>query len=155
MRLRNLVGALHPRSPGLGEDEHQLRTLAHDRAGCIAPLSSGVQDAQPIGEPRCDLFGQELTPCVVGHHLGRAPTAPEEQPVLGPPIGAGGAGWQIGAKRRRGGEGEDCKRRGGADATLIKCALGRTGGRRQEAARLLGWGRNTLTRKIKELGLDV
>jgi two-component system nitrogen regulation response regulator GlnG len=24
---------------------------------------------------------------------------------------------------------------------------------RQEAARLLGWGRNTLTRKIKELGM--
>ncbi|WP_428623947.1 helix-turn-helix domain-containing protein, partial [Sedimenticola sp.] len=28
-----------------------------------------------------------------------------------------------------------------------------TGGKRQEAARLLGWGRNTLTRKIKELGM--
>ena len=41
------------------------------------------------------------------------------------------------------------------EAVLIKCALGRTGGRRQEAARLLGWGRNTLTRKIKELALDV
>ena len=41
------------------------------------------------------------------------------------------------------------------ESVLIKCALGRTGGRRQEAARLLGWGRNTLTRKIKELGLDV
>ena len=41
------------------------------------------------------------------------------------------------------------------ESVLIKCALGRTGGRRQESARLLGWGRNTLTRKIKELGLDV
>ena len=41
------------------------------------------------------------------------------------------------------------------ETVLIKCALGRTGGRRQEAARLLGWGRNTLTRKIKELALDV
>ena len=28
-----------------------------------------------------------------------------------------------------------------------------TGGRRQDAARLLGWGRNTLTRKLKELEL--
>ena len=27
-------------------------------------------------------------------------------------------------------------------------------GRKKEAAELLGWGRNTLTRKIKELGLD-
>jgi two-component system nitrogen regulation response regulator GlnG len=37
---------------------------------------------------------------------------------------------------------------------LIAAALARTGGRRQDAARLLGWGRNTLTRKIKELGLE-
>lgn len=36
---------------------------------------------------------------------------------------------------------------------MIEVALKHTGGRRQEAARLLGWGRNTLTRKIKELGL--
>ncbi len=38
---------------------------------------------------------------------------------------------------------------------LIQVALEHTGGRRQEAARLLGWGRNTLTRKIKELHLEV
>ena len=38
---------------------------------------------------------------------------------------------------------------------LIRCALVRTNGHRQEAARLLGWGRNTLTRKIRELALDV
>jgi two-component system nitrogen regulation response regulator GlnG len=37
---------------------------------------------------------------------------------------------------------------------LIDTALGRTGGRRQDAAKLLGWGRNTLTRKIKELGIS-
>ena len=36
---------------------------------------------------------------------------------------------------------------------LIDAALQHTGGRRQDAARLLGWGRNTLTRKLKELGL--
>ncbi|EXJ17128.1 nitrogen regulation protein NR(I) [Imhoffiella purpurea] len=40
------------------------------------------------------------------------------------------------------------------EQVLIQTALEHTGGRRQEAARLLGWGRNTLTRKIKELGLD-
>jgi two-component system nitrogen regulation response regulator GlnG len=33
---------------------------------------------------------------------------------------------------------------------LIKAALSKTGGRRNDAANLLGWGRNTLTRKIKE-----
>ena len=36
---------------------------------------------------------------------------------------------------------------------MIETTLRHTGGRRQEAARLLGWGRNTLTRKIKELGI--
>ena len=33
---------------------------------------------------------------------------------------------------------------------LIKAALSKTGGRKNDAANLLGWGRNTLTRKIKE-----
>jgi two-component system nitrogen regulation response regulator GlnG len=37
---------------------------------------------------------------------------------------------------------------------LIRAALKRTQGHRQEAARLLGWGRNTLTRKLKELGMS-
>ncbi|MCK7575719.1 MAG: nitrogen regulation protein NR(I) [Chromatiales bacterium] len=37
---------------------------------------------------------------------------------------------------------------------LIQTALEHTGGRRQDAARLLGWGRNTLTRKLKELRLE-
>jgi two-component system nitrogen regulation response regulator GlnG len=40
------------------------------------------------------------------------------------------------------------------ERTLIRIALTECGGQRQEAARRLGWGRNTLTRKIKELGLD-
>ena len=39
------------------------------------------------------------------------------------------------------------------ERVLIDVALQRTGGRRQDAARLLGWGRNTLTRKLKELEL--
>ncbi|MGB5210452.1 MAG: nitrogen regulation protein NR(I) [Gammaproteobacteria bacterium] len=39
------------------------------------------------------------------------------------------------------------------EQALIEAALERTGGHRQQAARLLGWGRNTLTRKIRELGI--
>jgi two-component system, NtrC family, nitrogen regulation response regulator GlnG len=42
-----------------------------------------------------------------------------------------------------------------AESILIKTALQFTRGRRQEAAKLLGYGRNTLTRKINELNLDV
>ena len=37
---------------------------------------------------------------------------------------------------------------------MIEVALKHTAGRRRDAALLLGWGRNTLTRKIKELEMD-
>ena len=40
------------------------------------------------------------------------------------------------------------------EQVMIEAALKKTGGMRQEAARLLGWGRNTLTRKIKELNME-
>ena len=40
------------------------------------------------------------------------------------------------------------------EKTLIRRALVHTGGHRMEAAAWLGWGRNTLTRKIQELGLE-
>ena len=40
------------------------------------------------------------------------------------------------------------------ETIMIETALEFTGGRKQDAAKLLGWGRNTLTRKIKELGLE-
>jgi len=39
------------------------------------------------------------------------------------------------------------------EKVMIEAALTHTHGRRREAAELLGWGRNTLTRKINELGL--
>jgi two-component system nitrogen regulation response regulator GlnG len=39
------------------------------------------------------------------------------------------------------------------ERTMLDVALGHTGGRKQEAAKLLGWGRNTLTRKLKDLGM--
>ena len=40
------------------------------------------------------------------------------------------------------------------ERALITRALARTGGRRIEAAALLGMGRNTITRKIQELGIE-
>jgi two-component system, NtrC family, nitrogen regulation response regulator GlnG len=40
------------------------------------------------------------------------------------------------------------------ERTMIEVALRHTLGRRRDAALLLGWGRNTLTRKIKELGME-
>ena len=40
------------------------------------------------------------------------------------------------------------------ERVMIKSALAQTGGRKKDASILLGWGRNTLTRKISELGLS-
>ncbi len=40
------------------------------------------------------------------------------------------------------------------EKTLILTAMAKTKGHRQEAAKLLGWGRNTLARKMKALHLD-
>ena len=39
------------------------------------------------------------------------------------------------------------------ERTLARVALAAAQGHRQEAARRIGWGRNTLTRKLRELGL--
>lgn len=40
------------------------------------------------------------------------------------------------------------------ERAIIRRALEQTGGHRQNAARLLGWGRNTLARKMREYGID-
>ena len=40
------------------------------------------------------------------------------------------------------------------EATLLTVALEYTDGHRQNAAKVLGWGRNTLTRKMKDLNLE-
>ena len=40
------------------------------------------------------------------------------------------------------------------EQVLLETALAFTNGHKQEAAQLLGWGRNTLTRKLKNLDLN-
>jgi len=40
------------------------------------------------------------------------------------------------------------------EKTMIEIALTHSKGRKRDAANLLGWGRNTLTRKLKELGIN-
>jgi len=41
------------------------------------------------------------------------------------------------------------------EKTLIQVAMSKTNGHKKEAAKLLGWGRNTLARKMKALNLDL
>ena len=40
------------------------------------------------------------------------------------------------------------------ERTMIQAALAHTAGRKKDAAQLLGWGRNTLTRKLQEYNFD-
>ncbi|HBN88014.1 MAG TPA: nitrogen regulation protein NR(I), partial [Rheinheimera sp.] len=40
------------------------------------------------------------------------------------------------------------------ERTVLQQALHFTHGHKQEAAKRLGWGRNTLTRKLKELNIE-
>ena len=40
------------------------------------------------------------------------------------------------------------------ESQIIKSALKHSNGHKQDAAHLIGWGRNTLTRKLKELNIE-
>jgi two-component system, NtrC family, nitrogen regulation response regulator GlnG len=82
------------------------------------------------------------------------------QPVEHPGNGASAGDWRaaLGTSlaqaivRQESAPGERLTRE--FEETLIRTALAQTKGRRIEASVWLGWGRNTLTRKIHELGLD-
>ena len=77
-------------------------------------------------------------------------TGPAQLP---PEIGDWQAPLRLWAKQQLGnGETEILKKAAKVfEKTLLDCALEATRGRKQDAARLLGWGRNTLTRKLREL----
>ena len=85
------------------------------------------------------------------------------QPPPGPPLAAGssdGAAWEAGLESEaqtllasgRNDVWDALSRR--FESRLILTALANTRGRRIEAAQKLGIGRNTITRKIQELGLE-
>ena len=78
----------------------------------------------------------------------------------GEDAGGGEGGWQraldreLAAALARGERAVGDRLEKEFERTLILRALVHTGGHRMEAAQWLGWGRNTLTRKIQELGLE-
>ncbi|HEV2220857.1 MAG TPA: nitrogen regulation protein NR(I) [Casimicrobiaceae bacterium] len=84
---------------------------------------------------------------------------PPEVRAGGAPAAAGEGNWQqaldrelaIALARGERNVGDRLERE--FEKTLIRRALAHTGGHRMEAAAWLGWGRNTLTRKIRELGM--
>jgi two-component system nitrogen regulation response regulator GlnG len=103
-----------------------------------------------------------LTVMAPGQRIDAADLPPEvrEPPAEGMAAEARDAGWQQALERELGQALARGERAVGArferefERALILRALAHTGGHRMEAAQWLGWGRNTLTRKIQALGLD-
>jgi two-component system, NtrC family, nitrogen regulation response regulator GlnG len=97
-----------------------------------------------------------LTVMAPGQVIGLADLPVEFRAAAAPPP----ANWraaleqEVGERLARGASGmlEELAR--DFERTLIRKALAHTGGRRIEAAQLLGMGRNTISRKIQELGIE-
>jgi two-component system nitrogen regulation response regulator GlnG len=103
-----------------------------------------------------------LTVMAPGQRIGVADLPPEVRaaPVSDAGAEAGESGWRAALDQelaRALGRGEAAvgdRLEKEFEKTLILRALAHTGGHRMEAAQRLGWGRNTLARKIQELGLE-
>jgi two-component system nitrogen regulation response regulator GlnG len=144
--------------------DHYLEAAAVE-AG-VAPKS--LSDAAREALQRYDWPGnvrelvnvcRRLTLLAPGDQVGRDDLLPELGPISG--AAAGGAdSWTVSLSRWA----ESTLAADGPplldsampefERVLIRAALARAGGHRQHAARLLGWGRNTLTRKMRSLGMD-
>ena len=102
-----------------------------------------------------------LTVMAPGQRIETADLPPEvREPAALPGARPGEASWQHALDREltqalaRGEKGAGDRLEREFEMTLIRRALAHTGGHRMDAAEWLGWGRNTLTRKIHELGMD-
>ena len=100
-----------------------------------------------------------LTVMAPGQRVEVADLPPELREPAGGATGEDGS-WrqaldrELGQALARGERGVGDRLEKEFEKTLILRALAHTGGHRMEAAAWLGWGRNTLTRKIQELGLE-
>ncbi len=98
-----------------------------------------------------------LTVMASGHEIHLEDLPPELRTAKAPP--GTGSNWESALERwadQQLGQGSENLLDSALPAferVMIESALRHTGGRRQEAAKLLGWGRNTLTRKIRDLGM--
>jgi two-component system nitrogen regulation response regulator GlnG len=101
-----------------------------------------------------------LTVMAPGQRVDVADLPPEVRDVPKEAGAGGDIGWQQSLDRElaqalaRGERNVGDRLEQEFEKTLIRRALTHTGGHRMEAAAWLGWGRNTLTRKIQELGLE-
>lgn len=123
-------------------------------APAIAPALPAVASAAPIENP--PVHG---LPSARDGHVEAMPAVAPAAPVLAS-ADAAQAGWEqdlesqaIGLLQQGREDVWDVLTRR-FESRLILAALGQTRGRRIEAAQKLGIGRNTITRKIQELGLE-
>ena len=137
------------------------------QAGTERPYTGEYTDAKTVGVYACRACGAELfesAPVVSSTPMPVVALAEAAAPQSDPgasdtPVAVPPPGWLADLRR-------DARRRLEAneadvwealcrqfEATLIQTALDLTRGRRIEAAQRLGIGRNTITRKIQELGL--
>jgi len=101
-----------------------------------------------------------LTVMAAGKEIHMADLPPELLQSSESGVAASGDNWEAALRKRI----ENALQRGeqniakeiipACEALLIRAGLNYTAGKRQEAAAALGYGRNTLTRKIKELGIE-
>jgi two-component system nitrogen regulation response regulator GlnG len=101
-----------------------------------------------------------LTVMAPGQRIEVGDLPPEVRQPAGAAQASGEGGWiaaldrEVGQALARGERAVGDRLEREFEKALIRRALAHTGGHRMEAAQWLGWGRNTLTRKIQELGLD-
>ena len=136
----------------------QLENICHWLTVMAPAQVVEVKDLPP------ELMAMQLGAAASAAGTGMAPAAaaPQAQPVPVPAVArpAAGAGWLADLEREARAlldsntpeVWEALTRQ--FEAKLILTALDSTRGRRIEAAQRLGIGRNTITRKIQELGLD-
>jgi len=159
---------LEPRTPGLsgqGASAHGVMAVAHELpagamtspSGDVAAMPAGLTGAAPGGVPGAtmasgDVSGAMLPMAAEPVSIGVASASA----VLGGAEPAWLQALERDARARlESGQPEawDALTRQ-FEACLIRTALDLTRGRRIEAAQKLGIGRNTITRKIQELGMD-
>ncbi len=139
--------------------EHHLKKVARELDTEPKTVRPEVMDrlqgfSWPGNVRQLENLARWLTVMASGHEIHLRDLPPEflqsgELPAVTPAAGDWRAALADWVRRRHQEGGENLQRE--VERALIQAALGATGGRKQEAARLLGWGRNTLTRKLKEL----
>jgi len=144
---------------------HFLQKSARDLAVEPKVLSEGAQKAlasfaYPGNVRQLENVCHWLTVMAPGQRVEVADLPPEIREPAAAPRADDDGGWLAALDRElaqalaRGEPAVGDRLEHEFERALIRRALAHTGGHRMEAARRLGWGRNTLTRKIQELGME-